>query len=438
MSTLKETANLEQFTDFLDKRLTTPPRPGLTFDERKHRWVKREGEGGKALKKVVIPSGAQEQISKLNYPHNFMVTKELKAHYAKLGFSEGAQDKLFNLNWLLGQNPPQERAAENSIMVELKDNPDGELARIIKAQINLETACYKQWLSFSKVRELKAANEVKEWWDLGAREFDDTYYDKMEDAIEDAIFWVRKANNLWRKGKHGLPMESWTSHAEGSEERGYTHEKLFLELEKEGYRVYAGVATYIGAPEEGEIKLIRLDDNEVILKKAPIQDKDLHITFFRRDSILLQYVGYNILINCTGDFQEQVTDLGLGRIDVILFSDVSNDSVEGVRQLIDWLSSHNQNSVACWMAEEAESQLLEDLGELEKLTIRHLRSGEELEIFGLKVIPFQIDESKQSCWAFRIGDALVYLKEMDYAVAEAKVDLFNGVNTIILGGVSVN
>ena len=158
-----------------------------------------------------------------------------------------------------------------------------------------------------------------------------------------------------------------------------------------------------------------------------MMDKDLHTTFLGNSFLLLQYVGYHILIDCASDFEEQIKEANIGRIDVILLSNGDNG---GIADLAKWMKAHSQDKIIAWMTKDIENRLKGNFGDLDHLDIKHFESEQKLDIFGLEVIPFQVNHGI----VFRIADVLVYAKDVGYPVDDDKLKWFDGADTVIFDG----
>jgi len=139
------------------------------------------------------------------------------------------------------------------------------------------------------------------------------------------------------------------------------------------------------------------------------QDKDLHVKILENNAALLGWVGYNILIDIPQDIDEE-----LENIDCVL---LTGSDTGGIKSLLD---NDKNKDMQVWLPEDNKLNL-----ELNDKQFTTFKPNKKLEIFGLEVTPFMYNDN----YAFRIGNALAYVKGIDNNTKE----MLENVDTVLIG-----
>jgi len=152
-------------------------------------------------------------------------------------------------------------------------------------------------------------------------------------------------------------------------------------------------------------------------------DKDLHITFLGEDptnsTLLLQHVGYNIIVDCNKFFKDQIANTGVASIDVVILTKSDDGTISGLSELSDW-AKDKQESIAVWAEIDISGKIKNPFVEISTFEL-----DKEFKVFGLSIIPFKIEET--STIGLRVADALVYALG-----AVEHYDTMDNVDTVIL------
>lgn len=157
-------------------------------------------------------------IANSSSPNNLFYGQDRRDYFKDLGFTTSEFDDMQNILNQYGYGNEAQLRAENLILQELKT--DSRRSQIFKEQIRLETTLHEYWVS-------KTSEPTK----------------------------------LYRRGKLGKDIESWSSNVDGADMGqggiGYDHVTTFADRKKEGYLVLGGGSKLMGSPDEGEITLIK-------------------------------------------------------------------------------------------------------------------------------------------------------------------------------------
>ena len=139
------------------------------------------------------------------------------------------------------------------------------------------------------------------------------------------------------------------------------------------------------------------------------QDKDLHVKILENNAVLLGWVGYSILIDIPQNIDEE-----LENIDCVLLTGSATGDIKAL------LDNDKNKAMQIWLPEDNNLNL--ELNDKQSTTFK---PNKKLEIFGLEVTPFIHNDS----YAFRIGNALVYVKGVD----NNNKEMLENVDTVLIG-----
>jgi phosphoribosyl 1,2-cyclic phosphate phosphodiesterase len=168
---------------------------------------------------------------------------------------------------------------------------------------------------------------------------------------------------------------------------------------------------------------------EVCLSTDP-RDKRL------RPSVLLQYDGYNILIDTTPDFRAQVLRAGLERLDAILYTHGHADHILGLDDVRPF--NYFQKSTIPLHATEETFAIIrrvfayafeEGESSRPRLDLRTM-DGSAFEVFGRVVTPIRLEHGKGTVYGFRVGKA-AYLTDHSAIPPESK-RMLQGLDVLFL------
>jgi phosphoribosyl 1,2-cyclic phosphate phosphodiesterase len=149
-----------------------------------------------------------------------------------------------------------------------------------------------------------------------------------------------------------------------------------------------------------------------------------------RPSVLLEYGGYNVLIDTTPDFREQALRLRLKRIDAILFTHAHADHILGLDDVRP-INYHQKMTIPAYGSEETLEVVRRVFryafdGEPNQSSSPrvnlHSITEEPFELFGVTITPIRLMHGHGVTFGFRIGN-LAYLTDHSDIPAEAKSKL---------------
>jgi phosphoribosyl 1,2-cyclic phosphate phosphodiesterase len=160
---------------------------------------------------------------------------------------------------------------------------------------------------------------------------------------------------------------------------------------------------------------------EVCLSTDP-RDKRL------RPSVLLQYNGRNVLIDTTPDFRQQVLNIGLERLDAVLYTHAHADHILGLDDVRPF-NYFQKSTIPLYATEETFTIIRrvfayafeEGESSRPRLEINTL-DGSPFELFGQRIEPVFLRHGKGVTYGFRVGRA-AYLTDHSVIPEESKAQL---------------
>ena len=157
-----------------------------------------------------------------------------------------------------------------------------------------------------------------------------------------------------------------------------------------------------------------------------------------RPSILVSYLGRNVVIDTTPDFRTQALRVRLRRLDAVVFTHAHADHLMGLDDVRPF-NYHQRDRIPIYAAPQAMTSIKRCFGyifddgvkesNVPKLDDRVLDGG-EFDVFGMPFLPIPVLHGSQTIYGFRFG-AAAYLTDHS-EIPEASLELLKGLDVLFL------
>lgn len=161
----------------------------------------------------------------------------------------------------------------------------------------------------------------------------------------------------------------------------------------------------------------------------------------RRNSSLLIRNKYNILIDVTPQFDEQIRLFApdLEKIDFLLLTHGHTDATNGWYKLREWMKEHNQQKITVFCEKATRNRIKDDFSDLSFAKFIYIKPGKKIKIGNIKITPFRVVHAeafptgkKFPTLGFRINN-IVYAEDCE-SIPEESEKYFKNAAVIIIDG----
>ena len=214
----------------------------------------------------VVSPELKKEVEKLKSPHNFMTKSERHSLFLDRGYTIIEIEEMDTLIYELGITGKSQEAAKKKIL-QIFSEKDSRLYHLFTTQIEVETTLNSIWYASIGARAANVIDRYKlEFFSTYRGEgmyYGETWYETWDDLYEMLKYeYIEAPKYIYRKGKIGEFIESWTSDDRGASIDGvyvgwdHKYDMGILEDKgEEGYSVLGGGTIFTGAPGEAELTL---------------------------------------------------------------------------------------------------------------------------------------------------------------------------------------